>query len=82
MFLDLVNGAIIPTKSGLTNSGSNTGFADAVYADAATSGQREWLFFGYLWCGALSGLSCLAASSGLSLSWWDILSRLSINAVG
>lgn len=82
MFLDLVNGAIIPTKSGLTNSGSNTGFADAIYADAATSGQREWLFFGNLGHGAIGGLSCLAANGGLSNSGWLILSRLSINAVG
>lgn len=82
MFLDLVNGAIIPTKSGLTNSGSNTGFADAVYADAATSGQREWLFFGGLWSGAICGLSCLLAYDGLSDTWWHVLSRLSINAVG
>lgn len=82
MFLDLVNGAIIPTKSGLTNSGSNTGFADAVYADAATSGQREWLFFGNLGIGAVGGLSCLGACDGLSHSGWSVLSRLSINAVG
>ncbi|RHT38386.1 hypothetical protein DW790_05910 [Firmicutes bacterium AM31-12AC] len=82
MFLDLVNGAIIPTKSGLTNSGSNTGFADAVYADAATSGQREWRFFGGLWCGAVGGLSCLVADYGLSDAGWYVLSRLSINAVG
>ena len=82
MFLDLVNGAIIPSKSGLTNSGSNTGFADGIYADAATSGQREWLVFGSLGGGAICGLSCLLAGSGLSNAWWFILSRLSINAVG
>ena len=82
MYLDLVNGAIIPSHSGEKNSGSNTGFADGIYVDSGTSGQREFLFFGYLWHGSICGLSFLYAHSGLGHSWWSILSRLSINAVG
>ena len=82
MYLDLINGAIIPSHSGEKNSGSNTGFADGLYVDGETSGQREWLFFGNLRYGSISGLSCLAASFGLGGPWWYILSRLSINAVG
>ena len=82
MYLDLINGAIISSHSGEKNSGSNTGFADGLYADGGTSGQREFLFFGILWYGSIGGLSCLLASFGLGGAWWDILSRLSINAVG
>ena len=82
MYLDLVNGAIIPSHSGEKNSGSNTGFADGIYVDSGTSGQRVFLFFGYLWHGLISGLSYLYASRGLGGSWWNVLSRLSINAVG
>ena len=82
MYLDLVNGAIIPSHSGEKNSGSNTGFADGIYVDSGTSGQRVFLFFGDLWSGSLSGLSYLSAYCGLGNSWWYVLSRLSINAVG
>ena len=82
MYLDLVNGAIIPSHSGEKNSGSNTGFADGIYVDSGTSGQREFLFFGRLWFGSICGLSCLFARIGLGDSGWSILSRLSINAVG
>lgn len=82
MYLDLINGAFIPSHSGEKNSGSNTGFADGLYADGGTSGQREFLFFGDLWGGSVCGLSCLVAYGGLGASWWAFLSRLSINAVG
>ena len=82
MCLDLVNGAIIPSHSGEKNSGSNTGFADGIYVDSGTSGQREFLFFGSLRSGSFGGLSCLDANSGLGNAWWSLLSRLSINAVG
>ena len=82
MYLDLVNGAIIPSHSGEKNSGSNTGFADGIYVDSGTSGQREFLFFGRLWFGSICGLSFLFAHLGLGCSGWNILSRLSINAVG
>ena len=82
MYLDLVNGAIIPSHSGEKNSGSNTGFADGIYVDSGTSGQREFLFFGRLWSGSFCGLSCLNAGYGLGSAGWYFLSRLSINAVG
>ena len=82
MYLDLINGAIIPSHSGEKNSGSNTGFADGLYADGGTSGQREFLFFGALWSGSVCGLSYLFADLGLGYPGWFILSRLSINAVG
>lgn len=61
MYLDLINGAFIPSHSGEKNSGSNTGFADGLYADGGTSGQREFLFFGRLRDGSICGLSFLAA---------------------
>ena len=82
MYLDLVNGAIIPSHSGEKNSGSNTGFADGIYVDSGTSGQREFLFFGNLWVGSFGGLSYLDARYGLGSTGWSLLSRLSINAVG
>ena len=43
-------GIMIPTKVG---GGSTTGFADALYTDAGTSGQREWLALGALYGGAV-----------------------------
>ena len=55
MVIDLINGAITGSDAGSTNSGSNAGYADGVYIDGASNGQREFLFFGYLrdwvWCG-------------------------------
>lgn len=54
-------GIMIPTKVG---GGSTTGFADALYTDAGTSGQREWLALGDLHGGALAGLWFLSAYGG------------------
>ena len=82
MVIDLINGAIMVSDAGGTNSGSGSGYADAVYIDGASSGQREFLFFGHLGNGAFAGLSYLSASYSLSNTWWDILSRLSVNGVG
>ena len=69
-------GIMIPTKVG---GGSTTGFADALYTDAGTSGQREWLALGSLSHGAYAGLWVLSASSGWSGTAWDIVSGVSPN---
>ena len=67
---------MIPTKVG---GGSTTGFADGLYTDAGTSGQREWLALGYLDHGALAGLWLLTASHGWSTAAWAIVSGVSPN---
>ena len=69
-------GIMIPTKVG---GGSTTGFADALYTDTGTSGQREWLALGYLNNGAVVGLWILVANSGWSLAHWYIVSGVSPN---
>ena len=69
-------GIMIPTKVG---GGSTTGFADALYTDAGTSGQREWLALGALYYGAGAGLWLLAASYGWSGTGWRIVSGVSPN---
>ena len=69
-------GIMIPTKVG---GGSTTGFADAMYTDAGTSGQREWLALGYLYNGAAVGLWILVANFGWSSTSWTIVSGVSPN---
>lgn len=69
-------GIMIPTKVG---GGSTTGFADALYTDAGTSGQREWLALGRLDGGAYAGLWILAANVGWSSTYWTIVSGVSPN---
>ena len=69
-------GIMIPTKVG---GGSTTGFADGLYTDAGTSGQREWLALGYLGRGASAGLWILAAGNGWSSATWHIVSGVSPN---
>lgn len=69
-------GIMIPTKVG---GGSTTGFADALYTDAGTSGQREWLALGDLNYGASAGLWILAAGNGWSSTGWGIVSGVSPN---
>ena len=55
-------GIMIPTKAG---GGSTTGFADGLYTDAGTSGQREWLALGYLSIGADAGSGfCMRTMAG------------------
>ena len=82
MQLDLANGVAIPTEAGASQSGSSVGYADGLYVDAGTSGQREFLLLGSLILGSSAGLSCLNAGSGLSSAYWAYLARLSINATG
>lgn len=79
---DLENGAFVQTNVGQDGSSTTTGFADGVYVDNASSGQREFLGFGLLWAGSSAGLSCLFASYGVGTAGWYVLARLSINGVG
>lgn len=60
-------------------AGSTTGFADGLYTDTITSGQREWLALGSLHAGALAGLWFLYASAGWSNASWYIVSGVSPN---
>lgn len=69
-------GIMIPTKVG---GGSTTGFADGLYTDAGTSGQREWLALGFLGSGAFAGLWFLSADVGWSSTAWSIVSGVSPN---
>lgn len=69
-------GIMIPTKVG---GGSTTGFADGLYTDAGTSGQREWLAMGALYNGAFAGLWILLAITGWSNTYWFIVSGVSPN---
>lgn len=69
-------GIMIPTKVG---GGSTTGFADGLYTDAGTSGQREWLALGYLGYGAYAGLWFLYAGVGWSDAGWRLVSGVSPN---
>ena len=69
-------GIMIPTKVG---GGSTTGFADGLYTDTGTSGQREWLALGYLYRGANAGLWFLIANLGWSGTDWHIVSGVSPN---
>jgi hypothetical protein len=69
-------GIMIPTKVG---GGSTTGFADGLYTDTGTSGQREWLALGYLYIGGYAGLWLLAAGDGWSSATWGFVSGVSPN---
>ena len=69
-------GIMIPTKVG---GGSTTGFADGLYTDTGTSGQREWLALGALYHGANAGLWFLGANFGWSATNWHIVSGVSPN---
>lgn len=80
--LDLENGAFVQTQSGQDGSSSATGFGDAIYFDAATSGTREFLSLGDLSCGSIAGLACGDGGGWLGNADWNILARLSVNAVG
>lgn len=69
-------GIMIPTKVG---GGSTTGFADGLYTDTGTSGQREWFALGNLGHGANAGLWILGADIGWSYTGWVIVSDVSPN---
>ena len=82
MQADLDIGMITVAKAGGANSGTASGFADGLYVDGASSGQKEFLLFANLGNGATAGLFCLAADYGLGHACWHVLSRLSLNGVG
>ena len=82
MQADLDIGMITVAKAGGANSGTASGFADGLYVDGASSGQKEFLLFANLGNGATAGLFCLGAYGGLGSTYWFILSRLSLNGVG
>lgn len=77
--VDTENGAIIPTASGQSGSSSSAGYADAVYVDSGTSGQREMLAFGRLGAASGCGVSCVSCNTSLDNSNWYVGCRLSIN---
>lgn len=60
-------------------AGSTTGFADGLYTDTITSGQREWRALGSLSSGALAGLWLLPANGGWSFAGWSVVSGVSPN---
>ena len=76
---DVENGIIVPTAAGQSGSSSTTGYADGLYCDGASSGQKEILCFGYLERGSHCGVSCLSAYNGLGYADWGIGSRISVN---
>ena len=76
--IDIDNGLMVPTAYEAT---SNTGFSDSLYTDKGTSGQREWLAFGYLRCGSYAGAWILDGHYDLGGTSWAILSRLSPNGM-
>ena len=76
---DLDKGIIIPTTAGNSGSSSSTGYADGLYCNSNSSGQKELLCFGTIRSGTINGVSCLAANSSLGNADWDIGSRLSVN---
>lgn len=78
---DLENGVFVQSNCGQDGSGTAVGFADGVYVDNASSGQKEFLGFGALGEGSSAGLSFLAAGNGAFSAYWNILARLSINGV-
>lgn len=82
MQLDLENGIAVQTAAGQSGSGSSVGYADGLYVDSDTSGQREFLLLGYLHNASTGGLSYLIANYALGVAYWHCLARLSINALG
>lgn len=77
--VDTENGAVVPTASGQSGSSSSTGYADAVYVDNGTSGQRELLAFGGLRYASSCGVSCVDYGLDLGASSWRVGCRLSVN---
>lgn len=73
---DMDLGVMIPTG---VAAGSTTGFADGLYTDTITSGQREWLALGALNNGTDAGLWFLSAIGGWSYASWGIVSGVSPN---
>lgn len=79
IFIDTENGMNIITKAGASGSGTNTGFCDGIYFDAAETGQREFLLLGDLWDWGICGAFCAHCSGRLGNTWWLVLARLSLS---
>lgn len=79
IFIDTENGMNIITKAGASGSGTNTGFCNGIYFDAAETGQREFLLLGNLRSGGMGGTFYSYCDSGLGSAWWHILARLSLS---
>lgn len=79
IFIDTENGMNIITKAGASGSGTNTGFCDGIFFDAAETGQREFLLLGDLGAGGVGGAFCSSCSSWLGSTWWNFLARLSLS---
>lgn len=79
IFIDTENGMNIITKAGASGSGTNTGFCDGIYFDAAETGQREFLLLGVLWDWGMGGSFCSYCNNRLGNAGWYILARLSLN---
>lgn len=79
IFIDTENGMNIITKAGASGSGTNTGFCDGIYFDAAETGQREFLLLGNLGGGGLGGAFFSLCYNGLGAARWAILARLSLS---
>ena len=77
--VDTENGAIVPTASGQSGSSFFTGYADAVYVDNGTSGQRELLVLGILSRTSYCGVSFVACDCDLDSADWYVGCRLSVN---
>lgn len=79
IFIDTENGMNIITKAGASGSGTNTGFCDGIYFDAAETGQREFRLLGNLGIWSAAGAFYSDCSCWLGASGWSILARLSLN---
>ena len=79
IFIDTENGMNIITKAGASGSGTNTGFCDGIYFDAAETGQREFLLLGVLGVGGVGGAFFSSCNYGLGLAGWGVLARLSLS---
>lgn len=79
IFIDTENGMNIITKAGASGSGTNTGFCDGIYFDAAETGQREFRLLGDLWSWGTCGAFCAYCGNWLGHTGWAFLARLSLN---
>ena len=79
IFIDTENEMNIITKAGASGSGTNTGFCDGIYFDAAETGQREFLLLGDLGSGGVGGEFCSHCIRGLGRAWWFVLARISLS---
>ena len=79
IFIDTENGMNIITKAGASGSGTNTGFCDGIYFDAAETGQREFQLLGDLWHGGACGAFCANCADWLGSTWWGVRARLSLS---